>query len=177
MSVTSSKRRKSQQASSGMLPIAVTDLTSPVLGWGMSGSLDKKKQRHYGAGQSVSHRFYTWICVWGAFLVFSAGCAKQETGLTDQEFSGIFVAALGLHGLHADNPDTLLSKRAAMFRQHGISEGELERSIVELSKNPEKWETTLAKLQVRLESDTAFVNRRNELGAYAKGKKYGVERK
>jgi hypothetical protein len=143
----------------------------------LSGPFDKKKQRHFGAGQSVSHRIYSWICVFGVFFLFSVGCAKQETGLTDQKFSGIFVAMIGLHGLHADNPDTLLSRRAALFRQHGITEGELEQFIAERSKNPQKWEITLSILQSRLDSDTSFVKRRNELGAYTKGKKYGVERK
>tara|TARA_B100001123_G_scaffold288667_1_gene321605 strand:- start:1650 stop:1904 length:255 start_codon:yes stop_codon:yes gene_type:complete len=77
---------------------------------------------------------------------------------------------LRLQHLYQEKPDTLMSKRVAVYRQYGVSESDLDQFITERSKNPQKWEETLRILHSRLESDSTFVNRREELEELIKGR-------
>ena len=158
------------QPNSGSIPVV-----RHLLFWCPKSSFhNQKSQRPAGTGFSDSNDIgKLLVCsVLALFLLLSASCSKPDPGLTDREFSGIFVAVLRLHHQYAQEPDSLRSKRAALYRRSGVSEGDLDRFIARRSKNPQAWETTLRNLQASLDSDTSFVNRRKELEGYIKGRKY-----
>ncbi len=143
--------------------------------WGQGPSLHNRKYQYpEGFGILVCRgTVHSRLClVWAALFLLILSCSRTSPGLTDAKFADVFAAVLRLQHLYQEKPDTLMSKRVAVYRQYGVSESDLDQFITQRSKNPQKWEETLRILHSRLELDSTFVNRREELEGLIKGRMY-----
>ncbi len=104
-----------------------------------------------------------------------SGCSRPpvaDPGLSEQQFVRLAVEVIRLHRRYADQPDSLMYQRTALFQRHDITPEQLERFIAKREQDLESWEPVLEYMKEKFEEggDTLEVGRWGMRGGrYRKG--------
>ena len=83
-------------------------------------------------------------------LLCAIGCAPDSPPeLSDAKFIDLLADAEALHRRYPHAPDSLLAKREALFKRHGIVRADIERFLNDRRDRPEKWDALIALIQRR----------------------------
>ena len=109
-----------------------------------------------------------------------SGCSRPpvaDPGLSEQKFARLAVEVIRLHRRYADQPDSLMHQRTALFQLHDITPEQLERFITKREQDPESWQPILEYMKEKFEEgghagDRQLGDARREIPKRGKGYGY-----